>query len=282
MTEIHGAPPKESGFFANFDASVAVIALLAVGFLVTYVTVGPWEAVRNFGVEALILGAAFWVARTYLPWEDAPRPRVKKPLFELAAGKVAYLLLLFGAYRFFNLQSAWPLFAAGLLIPLVILLVLRYGVDAWGLRLPRSRDWLVLLAVAAIVFALSNAANIWLPEGEIPGPVDTPLRQLTFGGSTLAGLVVMAVGAELFFRVYLQPRLASYLSGRWALFWQAVLCSLMFAPMYLFANGYSLPHSAALTLVLSNGILAGYFWRKTGSLPLLILLHLLAFTRWGL
>jgi hypothetical protein len=56
----------------------------------------------------------------------------------------------------------------------------------------------------------------------------------------------------------------------------------MFTPMYLFANGYGLPHSLALTMVLTNGVLAGYFWRKTGSLPLLIVLNLLAFTRWGL
>jgi len=56
----------------------------------------------------------------------------------------------------------------------------------------------------------------------------------------------------------------------------------MLTPMYMFANGYSLPFSLALTLALTNGVLAGYFWRKTGSLPLLILLNLLAFTRWGL
>lgn len=282
MTEIHGAPPKESGFFANFDVSVVVALLLAAGFAITFATVGPWEAVRNFAVEALILGAAFWVARTYLPWEDAPRERVKKPLFELAAGVVGYALLVYGAVRLFNGQNAWALLAAGMLIPVAVLLAQRYSAAAWGLRLPRGRDWVVLAIVVLLVFGISFVAGRLLPAGEIAAPADAALAQFPVAGSLLAAAVLAAVLEELFFRVYLQPRLAAFVSGRWALFWQAALFSAAYLPLYLVANGYSLPYSVAMTLVLSNGILAGYFWRKTGSLPLLILLHLLAFSRWGL
>lgn len=276
-----GPPEKQgSGFFANFDVSVVVALLLAAGFAVTFATVGPWEAVRNFGVEAVILGATFWVARQYLPWEDAPRERVKQPRFELAAGLVGYALLVYGAVRLFNGQSAWALLAAGMLIPVAVLLALRYSAASWGLRMPRGRDWIVLAMVALLVFGISRAADISLPQGEISAPADAALRQFPVGGSLLAAAVLAAVLEELFFRVYLQPRLAAYLPGRWALFWQAVLFSAAYLPLYLIANDYSLPYS--LALVLSNGILSGYFWRKTGSLPLLILLHLLAFSRWGL
>jgi len=278
-----GHPEKQGrGFFANFDVSVVVGLLLAAGFVITFATIGLWEAVRNFAVEAVILGAAFWVARSYLPWEDAPRERIKKPVFELAAGLVAYALLVYGAVWLFNGLSAWALLAAGILIPVAILLAHRYPAAAWGLRLPRVRDWAVLAVVAALVFGISRGADIFLPQGEIPAPADVALRQFPVAGSLLAAAVLAVIFEELFFRVYLQPRLAAFLSGRWALFWQAVLFSAAYLPLYLIANAYSLPYSLALTLVLSNGILAGYFWRKTGSLPLLILLHLLAFSRWGL
>lgn len=285
MTELMGPPEKKAtGFFANFDVSVVVILLLAAGFAIALVTVGLWEAARNFAVEAVILGATFWVARTYLPWEDAPRERIKNPLFELAAGLVGYALLVFGAVRLFNGQSAWALLTAGMLIPVAVLLAHRYSAVAWGLRMPRGRDWLVLAAVAVLVFGISRVADIFLPQGEIAAPLDVyaALREVTIIGLIPGAFILWAIFQELFFRVYLQPRLAAYLSGRWALFWQAVLFSAAYFPLYFCANRYSLPYSAALTLILSNGILAGYFWRKTGSLPLLVFLNLLAFTRWGL
>lgn len=264
------------------DVGILILVLLALGFAVTFATIGPWEAVRGFAVEALILGATFYVARQYLPWEDAPRQRLKHPRRELAAGLVGYALLVGGAVVMFNGGSSWPLLAAGMLIPVVVLLVSRYSTAAWGLRLPRPRDWLVLAAGAVLVFALSRGFDALLPPGELAAPAGVALEQYAIGGSVLAAAVLAAVLEELFFRVYLQPRLAAFLPGRWALFWQAVLFSAAYLPLYLIANHYSLPYALALTLVLSNGILAGYFWRKTGSLPLLILLHLLAFMRWGL
>jgi membrane protease YdiL (CAAX protease family) len=288
MTELMGPPEKKSsGFYANFDVSVVVALLLAAGFAITLATVGLWEAVRNFAVEAVILGATFWVARQYLPWEDAPRERIKKPRFELAAGLVGYALLVYGAVRLFNGQSAWALLAAGMLIPVAVLLTShdstgRYSAAAWGLRMPRASDWVVLAVVAVLVFGISRAADIFLPQGEIAAPAAEALKNFTIGGSLLAAAVLAAVLEELFFRVYLQPRLAAFVSGRWALFWQAVLFSAAYFPLYFCANHYSLPYSVALTMALTNGVLAGYFWRKTGSLPLLILLHLVAFSRFGL
>jgi membrane protease YdiL (CAAX protease family) len=169
-----------------------------------------------------------------------------------------------------------------MLIPIAVLLAHRYSAAAWGLRLPRVGDWVVLAVVAALVFGISRAADIFLPQGEIAAPAAEALKNFTMGGSLLAAAVLAAILEELFFRVYLQPRLAAFVSGRWALLWQSVLFSAAYFPLYFCANRYSLPYSVALSLALTNGVLAGYFWRKTGSLPLLILLHLVAFSRWGL
>jgi membrane protease YdiL (CAAX protease family) len=112
--------------------------------------------------------------------------------------------------------------------------------------------------------------------------VNLVARAFTGVSSAAVVLVVAAALEELFFRVYLQPRLAAYLPGRWAVVVQAALYSAAFLPLYLIGNDYPLPYSIALVLVLTNGVMAGYFWRKTGNLWLLILLHLFAFSRYGL
>jgi membrane protease YdiL (CAAX protease family) len=271
---------EQRSFFQKYDVSLVIGALLAIGFTVTCITVGSWEAVRSFAVEALILAAMFWVARQYLPWEDAERERLKTPRFELAAGIVSYLLILGGLLASFNQANAWPWLAAGLLIPITIMLVHRYGADSWGLRFSRDRDWIVLAVISLLVVGLSRIFDILLPQGELVGPRDAQLLQIPLG--SFLNFLLSALLVEFFFRVYLQPRLAAYISGRWALFLQAVLYSLAFLPLYILDRGYPLPYALATTLVLTNGVMAGYFWRKTGSLPLLVLLHMLAFFRYGL
>ena len=269
-------------FIQKYDVSIVVMLLLAVGFAITYVTIGTWEAVRGFAVEALILSLAFYVARRWLPWEDAPKERVKWPKLEVALAMLAYGLLLpinrSGALVVFS-QPAIAFF-----VPAVIFLAGRYRWAAWGLRWPTRRELLVLLAVIAIVFGLSRGFDAILPPSEIAaGAVVTSNFEL---GILLATLVFAALPQELFFRAFLQTRLAAYLPGRWALFAQALMFSVVFQFPYLIGNSnqpiFSPAFALAQALVLSNGILAGYFWRKTGSLPLLILLHLFAFSRFGL
>src|SRR3990172_8712960 len=138
------------------DVGILVGVLLLVGFGVAWGAVGPWEALRGFAVELLILAVTFYVARQYLPWEDAPRERIKQPRWELAAGLAGYALLVAGAVALFSGRGAWALLAAGMLVPATVMLVGRYGAAAWGLRLPRNRDWLVLAGVALLVFGLSR------------------------------------------------------------------------------------------------------------------------------
>jgi len=288
------------------DVGILIAVLLLLGFAVAWPALGPWEAVRGFAVEMVALGAMFFLARQYLPWEDAPRERITAPKWELIIGAVGFLV-------FF---VAWPLLlrspdlvelatnimfanAALLAFTASILALYRYSRRSWGLRWPTGRELLVLAAVAAVGIGLSLIFGSLLPGSE--SAMSQPARPLMPGallwsfindlssGNFVVVLVLgvfllSVIGQELFFRVYLQARLAHFLPGRWALFAQAALFfAATLLPFYLW---FADPPPATLFLtqaaVLSNGVLAGYFWRKTGSLPLLVLLHLLAFVRWGL
>lgn len=292
----------------NADVGVALGAILAAGFAAAWWLIGPYEALRGFAVEALILAATFYVARQWLPWEDAPRVRIKQPRPEM--------FIALAGFAFFYV--AWPLLSniddpvgmflntmfanviTGVLV-ITALIAFKYEREAWGLHWPTGRELLVLAGVTAISIGLSILFGQWLPFSEAYpnyGPV-RPLMPGTFlwnlgaaqsTGSSLVPILLFifllsVTGQELFFRVYLQARLAHYLPGRWALFAQAaIFTAATLLPIYLLTNGTGLLPPPLLTqvAVLSNGILAGYFWRKTGSLPLLILLHVFAFSRWGL
>lgn len=268
-------------FLQQYDTTVVVAALLAVGFAITWTTIGPGAALRGFAAELVILAVTFYIARQYLPWEDAPKERIKRPKTELLVGLAAYLIWVAAALRLFRTGDPTLLLVAGILLPVGVLFWGRYSIRSWGLRVPQLRDAIVLAVVVAITFGLSRILGGVLPPSEV-APTSAVLNTFTFAGSLVAALVIAAVLEELFFRVYLQPRLAAFLPGRWAMFVQALLYSAAYLPLYLIGSGYPLPYSLALVMVLSNGIMAGYFWRKTGNLPLLILLHLFAFSRYGL
>ena len=292
------------------DAGLLIAAVLLLGAAASWLTYGFAEALRGFVVEMIILGVTFYVARQYLPWEDAARERVKRPAIELLLG-LAAVVVFFVVWPLFShpqgiedmflqvmlSQAAVGAFAAALLISL------RYSRQGWGLRWPTRRELLVTAGVGALVIGLSWLFGSLLQPSSVVDLVG-PQRPLVPGtllwsfwqarataGSFLPFLLGVfllgVIGQELFFRVFLQARLAHYLPGRWALFWQAALfAAANLLPLYIVtANaGSSLDPGFALTqaAVLSNGVLAGYFWRKTGSLPLLVLVSLLVFVRWGL
>ncbi|MBX3048972.1 MAG: CPBP family intramembrane metalloprotease [Anaerolineales bacterium] len=278
------------------DVGILIIVLMLLGLAVTWPLLGQWEAVRGFGAELLILAVTFYIARQYLPWEDAPRERIRRPGPELWIGLLGFVVF----------YIAWPFVAGGggpvvFLAPGILaaltLAALRYGRAAWGLRWPTGRELIVLAVVAAVAVGLSRLFGGLLPPSEaqllathrplIPGLM---LDFSQIGANLLPALLIVfltVIGYELYFRVFLQTRLAQVLPGRWALFAQAAL---YFAgamlPLLIVSRGDPsvFPPASVLTqfAMLSNGVLAGYFWRKTGSLPLLVLLHLLAFVRWGL
>src|SRR3990172_691948 len=283
------------------DAGILIGVILLAGFLIAWPLLGLWEAVRGFLAGVVVLAAMFYIARQYLPWEDAPRERIASPKRELALALVGFAVFFIGWPLLLPVGDVGALYlnlvfatAALLAFTAAALLPFRYSLKAWGLRWPTRRELLVLLAVAAVGTGLSLLLGSLLPASEAPEMV-TPARPLMPGallwsfwrsaaqdtssiGLVLGGFLLSVIGQELYFRVYLQARLAHYLPGRWALFAQAALyfaASLL--PLFLLVSG--LPPAFMLTqaAVLSNGVLAGYFWRKTGSLPLLVLLHLLGF-----
>lgn len=273
---------EQRSFFEKYDVTVVIVVLMAIAFTITWLTIGPWEAVRGFAVEALIFGAMFWVARQYLPWEDAERERIKSPKLELTLGLIGYALLLWAAVSFFSGGTRWLALSISLGLPVVLLLAGRYGRESWGLRWPTGREWLVLLVIILINIVLGRVFGSLLPAGELPATGGTDLAQGGMAATLVPVLFVAAIPEEMFFRVFLQYRLASYIPGRWALFAQALLFSAAHLPQQIQGYGYPLPYTVALLFVLTNGVMAGYFWRKTGNLPLLILLHLFAFPRYGL
>lgn len=275
---------KEPGFFNNYDTSVVIGILLAIGFAIALVVVGPGVATRNFLAEAVILAATFAVARQYLPWKDAPKERLKGPRRELGLALIGYILIMIGARAHYTFGLAWPWLAGAMLLPLIALVSAGYGPKAWGLRLPKPGEIGVLAVVVLLTYGLSRALGAVLPPSELPSEdvINLVAPAFTTIGNVVLIAVVAAILEEIFFRVYLQPRLAAYLPGRWAVLVQALMYSAAFLPLYLYGNRYPLPLAAALVLVTTNGVLAGYFWRKTGNLWLLILLHLLAFSRFGL
>ncbi len=79
----------------------------------------------------------------------------------------------------------------------------------------------------------------------------------------------------------IQPRLAHYVGLSWAIFLQAFLFAAGHLPQKLLSNELPLSVAIAYTLLLDNGLIAGYLWRRERSLLLLALLHLFAFPRFG-
>lgn len=281
---------KEPGFFYNFDVTIVVIILLAIGLVITLATIGVNEALRGFAAEALILAITFYIARQYLPWEDAPKERIKRAKTELIIALIAYGLLLFWAAANYGVWSVALPPVVMQFLPVIlllsgpaVLLTWQYGTEAWGLRWPTGREVLVLAVIVGLNIGLSQLFGHLLPPGELTDAQGNNFVATVQNAAWLPaiGVILGAVATEIFFRVFLQTRLAAFQQGRWALFTQAILYSVVFLP-YLLSAGYPLPYAIAKTLVLSNGIMAGYVWRKTGSLLLLVLLSLFYFSRWGL
>ncbi|MCW5877156.1 MAG: CPBP family intramembrane metalloprotease [Anaerolineales bacterium] len=278
------------------DVGLLLAALMLVGLGLSWSLLGQWEALRGFGVEMLILAVTFYIARQYLPWEDAPRERIRRPGLELWIGLLGFVV--FYIIWSFVAGSGGPMvFLAPGILAALTLAALRYGRDGWGLRWPTGRELIVLVVVAAVAVGLSKLFGGLLPASEVPlFTAQRPLipgLMLDFsqaGASLLPALLIVfltVISYELYFRVFLQTRLAQVLPGRWALFAQAALyfAGAMLPLLIVSRSDPSVfPPASVLTqfAMLSNGVLAGYFWRKTGSLPLLVLLHLLAFVRWGL
>jgi len=214
---------------------------------------------------------------------------IRYPKFELAWLLTGLLLAVGWAA---NLYGGWlPLprwlyYLATYGTVLILFVGLRYPMRSLGLMWPPKRAWLVLLAIilinigAAFLFQiLPPGEKTTLPQSDLANQISGPLSVLVLIGGLL---IRAALPEELLFRVGIQPRLAQLMPIGWAIFVQALLFSASHLPQQLLLYNEPLLLSIGYLLIINNGLIGGYLWYRTQSLPLLLLLHLFAYPRFGI
>jgi membrane protease YdiL (CAAX protease family) len=273
--------------------STPVIILIAVTFfasaLILYLKVGLWEGVRQGFVGGIL--AAVWIFAAKLILADEPIPnhnQIKKPFLELLLMILILALMMahatLGYLEILEIpQLVYVLLSAGLVI--IIHLASKYDLEVLGLRMPSRRGWLALAAIVffnvffAFIYWLLPAGEALTPQGaDLAEEISGPFSVLVLLGSLL---LVAALPEELVLRVGLQPRLAIFMGIGFAIVVQALLFSLGHVPQQMLRYERSPLIALAYVLPIENGLIAGYLWFRTKSLPLLLLLHLFAFPRLG-
>lgn len=276
----------------KFPLERFVILVLAAcylaGGLLLWIYVGPWEMVRRVVVNGLLVAAWLFAAHRILgntPLIKAGRiknPKVETSLLLLVLLAIfIYLILTYigsGVPRWLFYVLIYG-FVFGLYI------VQRYPLSDLGLRKPSHRGWWALLVVILINFVAAALYQV-LPAGEYVTPLQADLStNLTGPGSVMLLIFSLlfraALPEELLLRVSLQPRLAKLVPLGWAILLQAALFSLAHVPQKILYYQYPWYITLAYTLLIDNGLIAGYLWWRTRSLPLLLILHLFAFPRLG-
>ena len=267
----------------------AIVACYLLSALILGTLVGTWEAVRHAAVNGLLALGWLFALRRILGTAPIPElPAIKRPALELVLLLLALLAMAWLAAIRYGGQverPAWLYYAVSYGVILGIFIFSGYGVKGLGLILPRREAWLGVGAVvglnvvAALLFAI-------LPDGEA---ADLPAQDLAQQLSTPLSVLILFVGLlfraalpeELVLRVGIQPRLARFVPVGWAIVVQALLFSAGHFPQQFIAYGRPFLLSVAYLLPIANGLLAGYLWYRTRSLPLLLLVHLFAFPRFG-
>ena len=289
MLAAHERSPSRSLWPLSRPVTLLLVLGYLVGGVILLTRVGPWEAFREVVVNGALV-AAWLVAVHAILRRQPPRPLppLRRPRLELIWSLVVLALALtavtigYGEWYFLPRRSHVLLIYGGVAL---LFLGMRYPPSAWGLRWPSRRGWLALAAVILLNIAV-GIVRVWLPPGEQVGPTGVDLAEEVAGGAAVVALFLSillgaAIPEELLLRVLLQPRLAHYLGLSWAIFLQAFLFSLGHLPQKVLGNELPLLVALANTLLLSNGLIAGYLWYKERSLLLLVLLHLFAFWRLG-
>jgi membrane protease YdiL (CAAX protease family) len=280
----------ESGRVFGRGAIAAIAGCYLASTVILWVLVGPWEAVRHGLVNALL--ALSWLAAAGYLLRGLPRvpfPAPRRPRLEL-------LLLLVGLLSMMGVAAlryggwldlpdvVYYLVSYGLVVAVV--LSSGQGLRGLGLTLAPGRAWLAVLVVillnvaAAVLFLLLPAGEGATAGGQdlsqqLPGPLPVLLLLASI-------LFRAALPEELVLRVGIQPRLAAFVPIGGAIVVQALLFSAGHLPQELLAYDRPLLLSLGYLLSIENGLIAGYFWYRTRSLPLLLLLHLFAFSRFGI
>ena len=269
---------------------MVIVLLYAIAGVIVAWQVGPWTAVRQVIINGLIVLAWLWSAHKILADEAIPAlPPIRQPAAELVYGfaiwclAVAFAALWYAGVTWVPPTSVPVLMVGGVL---ALFLIRRYPPSALGLTKPTRRGWLAVTAVILVNFAAGALFQILPRDVQEASYAGDMAQQITGIGSVvliLLGLLLKAaIPEELLLRVTLQPRLAQFVSLGWAILLQAALFSTAHLPQHLI--GYQEPPLLALAslLPLDNGLIAGYLWHRTRSLPLLLLAHLFAFPRFGI
>jgi len=272
------------------DVIYTAVLLYAISGIILLVYIGPWEAIRNVGINGLILLSWLWSVNRILRGIPIPEPDpIRYPAAELAWALVALAVtvgIAANGYAGWVGIPSWALPVTVCGTVLVLFVGLGYSRRALGLVWPSKREWLGLVVIIVINGAAAALAQV-LPPGEAePVPQADLANRITGPWS----VVVLAMGIllraalpeELLLRVTLQPRLAQFVPLGWAMLIQALLFSAGHLPQRLI--GYQEPWLVALgySLIVNNGLIGGYLWWRTRSLPLLLLLHLFAYPRFGI
>jgi membrane protease YdiL (CAAX protease family) len=214
---------------------------------------------------------------------------IRYPALELGwllTGLVVSVGLVANAYAGWIPLPRWLYYVAIYGTALILFMGLRYPTRSLGLAWPSKRGWLaVLVAVlinisAAILFqVLPSGEKATVPQSDLANQITGPMSVLAL----LAGLFFRAaLPEELLFRVGLQPRLAQFMPLGWAILVQALLFNAGHLPQQLILYKKPLLLSVGYLIAVDNGLIGGYFWYRTRSLPLLLVLHLFAYPRLGI
>lgn len=280
---------SEQPCFTKEVIAVIVLCYAASG-VILYLQVGLWEMVRHVLVNGAIVFAWLWSASRIL--RNMPLPElepIRYPAFELgwlSTGLIISVGLVVNVYAGWIPLPRWLYYVVIYGAVLSLFVGLRYPTRSLGLMWPSKRAWLALLAAvlvnigAAVFFQiLPSAEKVTVPQADLANQITGPMSVLVL----IVGLVFRAaLPEELLLRVGLQPRLAQFMPIGWAILVQALLFSAGHLPQQLILYGKPLLLSIGYLIAVDNGLIAGYLWYRTRSLPLLLLLHLFAFPRFGI
>lgn len=282
------AEPNRNPFTSEIVA--AIVLCYVTSGIILYSQVGFWEMVRHVLVNGAMVFAWLWSSSAIL--QDTPLPEsepVRYPALELgwlSAGFIASAGLVANAYAGWLPLPRWVYYAVIYGTTLTLFIGLHYQARTLGLTWPSRRGWLAVLAAvlinigAAVLFQiLPSGEKVTIPQSDLANQISGPVSVL----SLLAGLLFRAaLPEELLLRVGLQSRLAQFLPIGGAIFVQALLFSAGHLPQQLILYKQSLLLSLGYLIAIDNGLLGGYFWYRTRSLPLLLVLHLFAYPRFGI
>jgi membrane protease YdiL (CAAX protease family) len=280
-----------AGRFPFSRGNIACFFLLyVISGVILFTYVGPWEAIRHTLVNGAIVAA--WLGSAALILGNQPVPEavaIRRPKLELIWALATLLIVVALAANHYLGGIPLPGWTTpAIFYGSVLLLYLTggYPVRVLGLSWASWRGWLALLAAIAIN-AAAALVFMALParEAEVPPQADLA-NQITGPLSVyllLAGLLFQAaLPEELLLRITIQSRLARFMPLGWAILLQALLFNAGHLPQHLIRDQQPWGLAGAYLLLIDNGLIGGYLWYRTRSLPLLAILHLFAYPRFGI